>query len=73
MLKKFLSMGNLKVVSNLKAREIVNDSSEVVYGDLTQRLPEHLNGLGHKGAFDLKFKCALIANLNFSKLGERKA
>ncbi len=45
--KEFLNMGNLKVVSNLKAKEIVNDSSEVVYGDLTQRLPEHLNGLGH--------------------------
>lgn len=45
--KEFLSMANLKVVSNLKAKEIVNDSSEVVYGDLTQRLPEHLNGLGH--------------------------
>lgn len=45
--KEFLSMGNLKVVSNLKAKEIVNDSSEVVYGDLEQRLPEHLNGLGH--------------------------
>ena len=45
--KEFLSMSNLKVVSNLKAKEIVNDSSEVVYGDLTQRLPEHLNGLGH--------------------------
>ena len=45
--KEFLSMGNLRVVSNLKAREIVKDSSEVVYGDLTQRLPEHLNCLGH--------------------------
>ena len=45
--KEFLSMGNLKVVSNLKAKEIVKDSSEVVYGDLTPRLPEHLNGLGH--------------------------
>ena len=45
--KEFLNMGNLKVVSNLKAKEIVKDSSEVVYGDLTQRLPEHLNGLGH--------------------------
>jgi len=45
--KDFLNMGNLKVVSNLKAKEIVEDSSEVVYGDLTQRLPEHLNGLGH--------------------------
>ncbi len=45
--KEFLNMGDLKVVSNLKAKEIVNDSSEVVYGNLTQRLPEHLNGLGH--------------------------
>lgn len=45
--KEFLSMGNLKVISNLKAKEIVNDASEVVYGDATQRLPEHLNGLGH--------------------------
>lgn len=45
--KEFLSMGNLRVVSNLKAKEIVNDSSEVVYGDAGQRLPEHLNGLGH--------------------------
>ena len=45
--KEFLSMGNLRVVSNLKAKEILKDSSEVVYGDLTQRLPEHLNGLGH--------------------------
>ena len=45
--KEFLSLDNLKVVSNLKAKEIVNDSSEVVYGDLTKRLPEHLNGLGH--------------------------
>ena len=45
--KEFLSMRNLKVVSNLKAKEIVNDSSEVIYGDLNQRLPEYLNGLGH--------------------------
>lgn len=45
--KEFLSMNNLRVISNLKAKEIVKDSSEVVYGDLTQRLPEHLNGLGH--------------------------
>lgn len=45
--REFLNMGNLKVVSNLKAKEILNDSSEVVYGDLAHRLPEHLNGLGH--------------------------
>lgn len=45
--KDFLNMTDLKVVSNLKAKEIINDSSEVVYGDLAKRLPEHLNGLGH--------------------------
>ncbi|MGM9969298.1 MAG: AAA family ATPase [Anaeroplasma sp.] len=45
--KLFLSMRNLKIVSNLKAKEIVKDSSEVVYGDIDNRLPEHLNGLGH--------------------------
>lgn len=45
--KEFLNMTDLKVVSNLKAKEIINDSSEVVYGDLAKRLPEHLNGLGH--------------------------
>lgn len=44
---EFLNMKNLKVVSNLKAKEIVNDSSEVVYGDVAQRLPENFNGLGH--------------------------
>ncbi len=45
--KDFLNMGELKVVSSLKAREIVSDSSEVVYGDPAEQLPEYLNGLGH--------------------------
>ncbi|MEG1669287.1 ATP-dependent nuclease [Chryseobacterium sp.] len=44
---EFLSMQGLKVISNLKANEILNDSSEVVYGDETKQLPEYLNGLGH--------------------------
>ncbi|MEG1567603.1 MAG: ATP-dependent endonuclease [Anaerovoracaceae bacterium] len=44
---EFLSMQGLKVVSNLKANEILSDSSEVVYGDSTKQLPEYLNGLGH--------------------------
>lgn len=45
--KDFLNMAELKVVSSLKAREIVSDSSEVVYGDPAEQLPEYLNGLGH--------------------------
>lgn len=43
----FLNMKDLKVISNLKAKEIINDSSEVVYGDSSYQLPEYLNGLGH--------------------------
>ena len=45
--KDFLGMGELKVISNLKASEIISDASEVVYGDEQTRLPEYLNGLGH--------------------------
>lgn len=45
--RDFLSLDNLKVVSNLSANELINDSSEVVYGDVDSHLPEHLNGLGY--------------------------
>lgn len=45
--KDFLSLDELKVVSNLKANEILTDSSEVVYGDSNNYLPEYLNGLGY--------------------------
>lgn len=45
--KDFLGMGELKVKSNLKASEIISDSSEVVYGNDDAQLPEYLNGLGH--------------------------
>lgn len=47
MAKDFLGMGDLKVISNLKASEIISDASEVVYGEDTTQLPEYLNGLGH--------------------------
>ncbi len=45
--KSFLNLDGLKIVSNLKASEIVNDSSEVIYGDDENNLPEYLNGLGY--------------------------
>ena len=45
--KDFLDIGTLKVRSNLSAKEILEDASEVVYGDDASQLPEHQNGLGH--------------------------
>lgn len=45
--KEFLGLDSLKVVSNLKAHEILNDSSEIIYGNDKEQLPEYLNGLGH--------------------------
>lgn len=45
--KDFLGLDGLKIVSNLKAHEIMNDSSEVIYGNDINQLPEYLNGLGH--------------------------
>jgi predicted ATP-dependent endonuclease of OLD family len=43
----FLRLEGLKVVSNLRSTEIVNDSSEVIYGEDDCYLPEYLNGLGY--------------------------
>ncbi|MBC1606031.1 AAA family ATPase [Listeria rocourtiae] len=45
--KDFLNLESLKIVSNLKAQEILTDSSEVIYGVEKEQLPEYLNGLGH--------------------------
>ncbi|MCT4618240.1 MAG: ATP-dependent endonuclease [Marinisporobacter sp.] len=45
--QEFLNLDELKIISNLRASEIVNDSSEVIYGDSKEYLPEYLNGLGY--------------------------
>jgi predicted ATP-dependent endonuclease of OLD family len=45
--RDFLSLDDLKIISNLKANEILNDSSEVIYGNSQNYLPEYLNGLGY--------------------------
>lgn len=44
--KSFLNINTLKVVSDLEANEIIQNASKVIYGDDTNHLPEHLNGLG---------------------------
>lgn len=61
-------MKDLKVISNLKAKEIINDSSEVVYGDSSYQLPEYLNGLGHMNILylllDIEIKKEAFNNKN---------
>ena len=45
--KEFLEIKNLKVVSNLQSNELLQYSSQVVYGVDNNHLPENLNGLGY--------------------------
>lgn len=45
--KDFLNIDTLKVISDLESNEVINNSSKVVYGDASNHLPEHLNGLGY--------------------------
>lgn len=45
--KSFLGIENIKVISNLESKEILEDSSQVVYSDGVAYLPETFNGLGH--------------------------
>lgn len=44
--KDFLNIDTLKVVSDLESNEVINNSSKVIYGESSNHLPEHLNGLG---------------------------
>lgn len=44
--KDFLKLTDLRVISDIQSNELISDASQVVYGDLTATLPEHLNGLG---------------------------
>lgn len=60
--RDFLSLDNLKVVSNLSANELINDSSEVVYGDIDSHLPEHLNGLGYMNVLYLLLSIEIKKN-----------
>lgn len=66
--KNFLGLDTLRVVSNLKAQEILSDSSEVVYGinTSTEQLPEYLNGLGYMNILYLLLNIEIKKN-NFIK------
>lgn len=45
--KKFLDIKDLKVVSDLESKQLFTNHSKIVYGDGSNNLPEHLNGLGY--------------------------
>lgn len=45
--QNFLDIKDLRVVSDLESKQIFTNYSKIVYGDGTNNLPEHLNGLGY--------------------------
>ncbi len=45
--RKFLDIKDLKVVSDLESKQLFTNHSKIVYGDGSNNLPEHLNGLGY--------------------------
>ena len=45
--KKFLDIKDLRVVSDLESKQLFTNHSKIVYGDGSNNLPEHLNGLGY--------------------------
>ena len=44
--REMLGFEDLKVRSNIQSNELLENSSEVIYGSEENHLPEHLNGLG---------------------------
>ncbi|WP_177765144.1 ATP-dependent nuclease [Flavobacterium sp. I3-2] len=45
--KNFLDIKDLRVVSDLESKQLFTNHSKIVYGDGSNNLPEHLNGLGY--------------------------
>tara|TARA_R110002126_G_scaffold281712_1_gene429638 strand:- start:966 stop:3035 length:2070 start_codon:yes stop_codon:yes gene_type:complete len=45
--RDFLELGDLKVVSNIQSQSLIENSSQVIYGDTGNFLPEHYSGLGY--------------------------
>lgn len=45
--RDFLDLGDLKVVSNIQSQSLIENSSQVIYGDTDNFLPEHYSGLGY--------------------------
>lgn len=45
--RDFLGLSDLKVVSNIQSQSLIESSSQVIYGDIDNFLPEHYSGLGY--------------------------
>ncbi|TCS57632.1 putative ATP-dependent endonuclease of OLD family [Primorskyibacter sedentarius] len=45
--RDFLELGDLKVVSNIQSQSLIETSSQVIYGETGNFLPEHYSGLGY--------------------------
>lgn len=45
--KNFLDIKDLRVVSDLESKQLFTNHSKIIYGDGSNNLPEHLNGLGY--------------------------
>ena len=58
--KDFLNISDLKVVSNLESKELVQHLSHLIYGSEKNYLPEHLNGLGYMNILYLLLNIQMI-------------
>lgn len=66
--KNFLDLDTVNVISNLSASQILNDSSEVIYGSNEQNLPEYYNGLGYMNILYL----ILIIEIKIAEFNKNK-
>lgn len=67
--KAFLGIEDIKVVSNLESNEVLENSSQVVYGERAEFLPETFNGLGHMNILYLLLSVE-IKKESFAKTGK---
>ena len=64
--RDFLNLGDLKVVSNIQSQSLIENSSQVIYGDADNFLPEHYSGLGYLNILYLLLKIELCRD-DFSR------
>ena len=64
--RDFLDLGNLKVVSNIQSQSLIETSSQVIYGETDNFLPEHHSGLGYLNILFLLLQIELCRD-NFTQ------
>ncbi|MDN3521471.1 ATP-dependent endonuclease [Halomonas ramblicola] len=66
--RDFLGLSDLKVVSNLQSQNLIENSSQVIYGDTDNYLPEQHSGLGYLNILYLLLQIELCRD-EFSQRG----